>query len=113
MKSSSESLKQGTSLKVKLAILTVFVGCSLNVIFLELLVKSDPGCGNLVTFLSFLFISIEGFVFTSDFGRKTPKVPLKAYTTVSLVQKQLFSPRIPLYRFKSQPVPYNHHKFLF
>jgi len=85
MKSSSESLKQGTSLKVKLAILTVFVGCSLNVIFLELLVKSDPGCGNLVTFLSFLFISIEGFVFTSDFGRKAPKVPLKAYTTMVIM----------------------------
>ena len=99
MKSSTESLKQGTSLKVKLAILTVFVGCSLNVIFLELLVKSDPGCGNLVTFLSFLFISIEGFVFTSDFGRKAPKVPLKAYTTVSFVQKQLFGSRITLYIF--------------
>jgi len=85
MKSSTESLKQGTSLKVKLAILTVFLGCSLNVIFLELLVKSDPGCGNLVTFLSFLFISIEGFIFTSDFGRKTPKVPLKAYTTMVIM----------------------------
>jgi len=111
MKSSTESLKQGTSLKVKLAILTVFVGCSLNVIFLELLVKSDPGCGNLVTFLSFLFISIEGFVFTSDFGRKAPKVPLKAYTTVSFVQKQLFGSRITLYGFHS--AAYNHLKFLF
>ena len=76
-------INQGTSLRVKLAILTVFVGCSLNVIFLELLVKSDPGCGNLVTFVSFLFISVEGFIFTSNFGKKAPKVPLKAYTTVS------------------------------
>ena len=91
MKSSTESLKQGTSLKVKLAILTVFLGCSLNVIFLELLVKSDPGCGNLVTFLSFLFISIEGFIFTSDFGRKTPQVPLKAYTTVSIINLSIIS----------------------
>ena len=79
----SETPKEGVSLRVKLAILTVFVGCSLNVIFLELLVKSDPGCGNLVTFVSFLFISIEGFIFTSNFGKKAPKVPLKAYTTVS------------------------------
>ena len=80
---STEKSKEGTSLRVKLAILTVFVGCSLNVIFLELLVKSDTGCGNLVTFVSFLFISIEGFIFTSNFGKKYPKVPLKAYTTVS------------------------------
>ena len=85
MKSPTESLKQGTSFKVKLAILTVFLGCSLNVIFLELLVKSDPGCGNLVTFLSFLFISIEGFVFTSDFGRKASQVPLKEYATVCII----------------------------
>ena len=83
MESATQSSKHGTSLRVKLAILTVFLGCSLNVVFLELLVKSDQGCGNLVTFLSFLFISIEGFIFTSDFGRRTPKVPLKAYTTVS------------------------------
>ena len=87
MKSSIESAKEGTSLRVKIAILTVFLGCSLNVIFLELLVKSDPGCGNLVTFTSFLFISIEGFVFTSEFGKKTPKVPLKAYTTVSYYER--------------------------
>jgi len=85
MESATQSSKHGTSLRVKLAILTVFLGCSLNVVFLELLVKSDQGCGNLVTFLSFLFISIEGFIFTSDFGRRTPKVPLKAYTTMVIM----------------------------
>ena len=104
MKSSTESLKQGTSLKVKLAILTVFLGCSLNVIFLELLVKSDPGCGNLVTFLSFLFISIEGFVFTSDFGRKTPKVPLKDYTTVNNKNVSIIS--------KNRKDPFSRPRFL-
>ena len=83
MDSTIKSHKEGTSLRVKLAILTVFLGCSLNVIFLELLVKADQGCGNLVTFASFLFISIEGFIFTADFGKRRPKVPLKAYTTVS------------------------------
>ena len=72
----------GTSLRVPLAILTVFIGCSVNVIFLELLVKADKGCGNLVTFTSFVFISIEGFIFTSDFGRRQPKVPMSAYTKV-------------------------------
>ena len=89
MESSATQHQEGTSLRVKLAILTVFVGCSLNVIFLELLVKADTGCGNLVTFTSFLFISVEGFIFTSDFGRKTPKVPLRAYSTVSFGFKYL------------------------
>lgn len=84
MESSATQPQEGTSLRVKLAILTVFVGCSLNVIILELLVKADTGCGNLVTFTSFLFISVEGFIFTSDFGRKTPKVPLRAYSKVKL-----------------------------
>ena len=83
MDSTVKPSKDGTSLRVKLAILTVFLGCSLNVIFLELLVKADPGCGNLVTFVGFLFVSIEGFIFTSDFGRRRPKVPLRAYTMVS------------------------------
>ena len=46
--------------RVPLAILTVFVGCASNVVFLELLVKNDAGVGNLVTFSSFLFISVEG-----------------------------------------------------
>ena len=40
--------------------MTVFVGCASNVVFLELLVKNDAGVGNLVTFSSFLFISVEG-----------------------------------------------------
>ena len=86
MNSASDSSKKGTSVRVKLAILAVFLACSLNVIFLELLVKTDQGCGNLVTFTSFLFIAIEGFIFTSDFGKKKPEVPLSAYTTVSQVK---------------------------
>lgn len=48
-----------------LAIILVFVGCCSNVVFLELLVKEDPGVGNLITFSQFLFIAIEGFIFTS------------------------------------------------
>ena len=67
------------SLRVPLAILTVFVGCASNVVFLELLVKQDPGVGNLVTFSSFLFISIEGFLFTTRMGSVSPKVPMDAY----------------------------------
>jgi len=65
--------------RVPLAILTVFVGCASNVVFLELLVKNDAGVGNLVTFSSFLFISVEGFFGVAGMGRVQPKVPMKAY----------------------------------
>ena len=74
-----------TSLKVQLAILTVFIGCASNVVFLELLVKQDPGVGNLVTFSSFLFISIEGFFFTTKMLTVKPKVPMSAYTTLVIM----------------------------
>ena len=83
MESSATQHQEGTSLRVKLAILTVFVGCSFNVIFLELLVKADTGCGNLVTFTSFLFISVEGFIFTSDFGNECSAKMPKTYNIKS------------------------------
>lgn len=73
------------SLKVPLAILTVFIGCASNVVFLELLVQYDPGVGNLVTFSSFLFITVEGLIFTSKFGKVSPKVPMSAYTTLVIM----------------------------
>jgi len=65
-----------------IATLLVLAGCCSNVIFLELLVKEDPGCGNLITFASFLFISIEGIIFTTKFGTVGPKVPMSAWTTL-------------------------------
>lgn len=63
-----------------LAIVMVFVGCCSNVVFLELLVKVDPGSGNLITFLQFLFIALEGFLFTSKCGTVKPRIGLKDYT---------------------------------
>ena len=42
-----------------LAVLLVLLGCCSNVIFLELLVKQDPGIGNLVTASQFVVIAIE------------------------------------------------------
>lgn len=41
--------------------------------------KDDPGSGNLITFSQFLFISVEGFLFTSKCGTKKPKIGLKDY----------------------------------
>ncbi|XP_058460237.1 UDP-xylose and UDP-N-acetylglucosamine transporter [Malaya genurostris] len=67
------------------AIVMVFVGCCSNVVFLELLVKIDPGSGNLITFLQFLFISLEGFLFTSKCGTVKPRIGLKDYTILVIM----------------------------
>ncbi|XP_050956354.1 UDP-xylose and UDP-N-acetylglucosamine transporter [Labeo rohita] len=61
------------------AIALVFVGCCSNVVFLELLVRDFPGCGNIVTFAQFAFIALEGFIFETNFGRKKPHIPLSNY----------------------------------
>ncbi|KAM9311199.1 nucleotide sugar transporter SLC35B4 [Gastrophryne carolinensis] len=61
------------------AVALVFGGCCSNVVFLELLARNFPGCGNIVTFAQFLFIAIEGFIFHADFGRKQPAIPLRYY----------------------------------
>ncbi|CAN7988374.1 unnamed protein product [Ixodes hexagonus] len=66
-------------MRVVIATLFVFLGCCTNVIFLELLVKEQPGCSNLITFAQFLFISVEGFIFATHFGKRRPVVPLKHY----------------------------------
>ncbi|XP_015282116.1 PREDICTED: UDP-xylose and UDP-N-acetylglucosamine transporter [Gekko japonicus] len=62
-----------------LALGLVFSGCCSNVVFLELLVREFPGCGNLITSAQFLFIAIEGFIFEADFGRKRPAIPIRYY----------------------------------
>ena len=67
------------NVKAQLAILMVLIGCCCNVIFLELLVQQDPGCGNLVTFSQFLVIAIEGLVFTTRFLTVKPQVPFSSW----------------------------------
>ncbi|XP_060076272.1 UDP-xylose and UDP-N-acetylglucosamine transporter-like [Ylistrum balloti] len=62
-----------------LAIVLVFAGCCSNVVFLEYLVSSFPGSGNIITFSQFLFIAVEGFIFTSKFGTKKSAIPIKQY----------------------------------
>lgn len=44
-----------------------------------LIFRSDPGSGNLITFLQFLFIALHGFVFTAKFGTVKPKIGLRDY----------------------------------
>lgn len=62
-----------------LAISFVFIGCCSNVVFLELVVKEDPGAGNLVTFLQFLFIALVGFCTVGKFGTAKRNIPFKQY----------------------------------
>lgn len=67
-------------MKAAIAVVLVFVGCCCNVVFLELLVKDDPGIGNLITFAQFLFIAMEGVIFTSKFFTVKPVNSIKDYS---------------------------------
>ena len=91
---------------VALALATTFLSCCSAVIFLELLVKEDPGCGNVVTFSAFVFISLEGFFTTMKMGRKKPEVPLSewfklviAFFISNVINNSIFNFRVnvPLY----------------
>ncbi|XP_014473417.1 PREDICTED: UDP-xylose and UDP-N-acetylglucosamine transporter [Dinoponera quadriceps] len=66
-------------MRAAIAVFCVFLGCCTNVVFLELLVKDDPGSGNLITFSQFLFIAVEGFLFTSKCGTVKPNIGIKDY----------------------------------
>lgn len=91
------------NLKVYFAIVGTFIGCCTNVIFLELLVKIDPGSGNLITFLQFAFIAAEGFLFTSKCGRVTLRIGIGDYALlvimffiVSVCNNYAFDLNIPM-----------------
>ncbi|KAH8407156.1 hypothetical protein KR222_009550, partial [Zaprionus bogoriensis] len=62
-----------------LAVASVFVGCCCSVVFLESLVKLDPGAGNLITAAQFAFIALEGFIFTAKFGFAKRVISLRDY----------------------------------
>jgi len=65
-----------------LAICLVFLGCCSNVVFLELIIKEDPGAGNLITFAQFLFIAVEGFIFTTKFGTSKRHIGFNHYVVL-------------------------------
>uniref|UniRef100_H3AW58 Solute carrier family 35 member B4 n=1 Tax=Latimeria chalumnae TaxID=7897 RepID=H3AW58_LATCH len=71
------------------AIGLVFLGCCSNVVFLELLVRDFPGCGNIVTFAQFLFIAVEGFIFQANFGKKSPSIPI-SHIIIRIVMTYLY-----------------------
>lgn len=91
------------NIKAALAISMVFIGCCSNVIFLEMLVKEDPGAGNLATFLQFLFIATIGFMTVGKFGTAKRNIPFKQYLalvgffwTSSVANNYAFDFNIPM-----------------
>ncbi|XP_025195221.1 UDP-xylose and UDP-N-acetylglucosamine transporter [Melanaphis sacchari] len=66
-------------MSIPVAIGSTFFGCMSNVVFLELLVKEDPGIGNLITFSQFFLIALHGFIFTAKCGTKKPSISVKGY----------------------------------
>lgn len=111
------------NMKAAQAIFLTLLGCMLNNVFLEFIIKYaysnndnnwisiltisifrlDPGAGHLITFSQFLFIAIHGFIFTSKFGTVQPKISLKYYLilvvlffTTSVVNNWAFAFNIPV-----------------
>ncbi|XP_023212155.1 UDP-xylose and UDP-N-acetylglucosamine transporter-like isoform X2 [Centruroides sculpturatus] len=65
-----------------IAVILVFIACCSNVIFLEHIIKEVPQSGNLITLSQFLFIAVEGLIFTIKFGSEKPVIPIKNYITL-------------------------------
>lgn len=57
----------------------VFVGCCSSAFIMEILMTKMPECATFITFLQFLFITVQGFVVTTKLGKIAPKIPLKSY----------------------------------
>ncbi|KAK4316967.1 hypothetical protein Pmani_011922 [Petrolisthes manimaculis] len=61
------------------AMVMVFLGCCSAAVFLELLVTEEPSSGYTITCAQFLFISVEGFIFTARLGTRPNIIPMKEY----------------------------------
>ncbi|KJE92616.1 hypothetical protein CAOG_03540 [Capsaspora owczarzaki ATCC 30864] len=85
-------------------VLSVFVGCCANVVFLEYIVRDDPAAGNLITVAQFAFVGLEGLVFhvrKGLLGSRT--IPLRHYALLvalffatSVVNNLVFGYRVSL-----------------
>lgn len=91
------------SIRAISAICGVFLGCCSGVVFLELLVKLDPGAGNLITGAQFAFIALEGFIFTSKFGLAQRVISLRDYALLvamffltSVCNNYVFKFKVPM-----------------
>lgn len=48
-------------------------------------IRNDPGCGILITFCQFVFIAIEGYIFTSRWGTVKPVIGWADYAVIVLM----------------------------
>ncbi|VDO17930.1 unnamed protein product [Brugia timori] len=55
------------------------VGCIGCMYFVESIAKEQPSSMNLMTFSTFLFISLEGLIFTSKFFAVPNKIPIRSF----------------------------------
>ncbi|KAJ8103175.1 UAA transporter [Lipomyces tetrasporus] len=65
----------------------IFGGCCSNVFTLEAIVKEDPRAGNLITFVQFLFVAVEGYAHFFTPSRPPiflpkPHVPFTRYSII-------------------------------
>ncbi|KAI6229290.1 hypothetical protein M3Y95_00515400 [Aphelenchoides besseyi] len=67
------------------AVVGTLTGCMSCMVVVESLAKRQPSAMNLMTFANFLFIAIEGLVFTSKFFTVRNKIPIRAYMPVVLM----------------------------
>uniref|UniRef100_A0A915JKF7 UDP-xylose and UDP-N-acetylglucosamine transporter n=1 Tax=Romanomermis culicivorax TaxID=13658 RepID=A0A915JKF7_ROMCU len=88
---------------IPLAISSVLGSCCGCMIFVEYLAKEDPGSMNLMTFSSFLFISLEGLILYNKFGTVKNNIPLRSYVElvviffmVSVINNQALNFHIPV-----------------
>ncbi|KAK0405071.1 hypothetical protein QR680_017787 [Steinernema hermaphroditum] len=56
-----------------------FSGCLGCMAVVESLAKDQPGCMNLMTFSHFLFVAVEGLIFTSKFFTVRRHIPVRAF----------------------------------
>jgi len=89
--------------KAYFAVASVFLGCCSGVVFLESLVKLDPGAGNLITAAQFAFIALEGWIFTAKFGFAKRIISLRDYGLLvamffltSLINNYVFHLNVPM-----------------
>uniref|UniRef100_A0A0R3S2Z9 UAA transporter n=1 Tax=Elaeophora elaphi TaxID=1147741 RepID=A0A0R3S2Z9_9BILA len=76
------------------------IGC---MYFVESIAKEQPGSMNLMTFSTFLFISLEGLIFTSKFFAVPNKIPLRGYLpavitffSVNVINNQALNFHVPV-----------------
>ncbi|KAK9465920.1 UAA transporter [Lipomyces arxii] len=65
----------------------IFGGCCSNVFTLEAIVNEDPHAGNLITFVQFLFVAVEGYIHFFTLSRPPiflpkPSVPITRYAVI-------------------------------